>query len=255
MAESAHTPTEGFSHEGSYRGLSIAARLHRRRLDRIIAECRALGLGESGRLADFGCSNGFVLEQLRARYLTSTDWELFGFDHGRTFLNLAIAKNIPNASFSRFNLNVPSDEWKDAFDVVLCLETLEHTGVFRNALRNVANAVRPGGWLVVSIPVEIGLPGIVKYFGRRLLRRSEYTRFFQNKSELSYVASLLSGADMEAFRQPPENGWPEHLGFDNRRFDEFLHSELIERGTLELVNRDRISAGLGTIYRLRKLAS
>ena len=157
-----------------------------------------------------------------------------------------------NSHFHEFNMNKIGSDWQDAFDIVLCLETLEHTGNFRNAFYNLWISCKPGGYLVTTVPIEVGIPGIVKFFGRKLIYRRPYRRFFAVRSERAYVRALLTGADLEAFRVPGERGWPEHLGFDNRRFEEFLWSEFIEQRRLVLVRRRRTGWGFGRLYIMRK---
>ena len=250
-----HLPGQSvdWSHEESYRGISPASWIHRARLRGILSALRSIKRSHPGTLADFGCSNGFVLAQLRVHvFREPATWTLHGFDHAQGFLDQAKGKRIPNAQFHEFNLNKIGSDWQDAFDIVLCLETLEHTGNFRNAFYNLWMSCKPGGYLVTTVPIEVGIPGIVKFFGRKLVYRRPYRRFFAERSERAYVRALLTGADLEAFRVPGESGWPEHLGFDNRRFEEFLWSEFLEQRRLVLVGRRRTAWGFGRLYILRK---
>ncbi|MGJ8642783.1 MAG: methyltransferase domain-containing protein [Luteolibacter sp.] len=68
-------------------------------------------------------------------------------------------------------LRVPNPEWitegdaqslqaeSNSFDVVVCLEVLEHLPDYRKALDEIARVLRPGGKLIASIPyVRIGAP-------------------------------------------------------------------------------------------------
>lgn len=242
-----------WSHEESYRGISPASWIHRARLRGILSALQSIEWSNTGALADFGCSNGFVLAQLRLRvFREAAAWPLHGFDHAQALLDQAKEKRISNAHFYEFNMNKIGSDWQDAFDIVLCLETLEHTGNFRNAFYNLWMSCKPGGYLVTTVPIEVGIPGIVKFFGRKLIYRQPYRRFFAERSERAYVRALLTGADLEVFRVPGERGWPEHLGFDNRRFEEFLCSEFLERRRLVLVRRRRTAWGFGRLYILRK---
>ena len=239
-------------HETSYRGLSLRAFFHRARLRAILRSLRRASLGEAGRLADFGCSNGFILAELRAHRFPYPGWELWGFDHAPPYIEAARGRRIPGARFEPFDLDLPEDEPASEFDVVLCLETLEHTGNFRNGLRKLARATRPGGYLLISVPNERGVPGLLKFFGRKLLMQQTYENFFLGKPHGPYVRALLLGEDLERFRDPPRHGWGDHLGFDIVRFEEFLDATLLATGSFEMVLRRRPALGFARLYLLRR---
>ena len=239
-------------HEQSYRGLSLRAFFHRARLRVILATLRRAALGRAGRLADFGCSNGFILSELRAKRFPYPDWELWGFDHAPPYIEAARRRGIPGARFEPFDLDIPEDEPDSEFDLVLCLETLEHTGNYRIGLGKLARATRPGGYLLISVPNERGLPGVLKFFGRKVLMRNTYENFFRGRLQRPYLRALLSGGDLESFRDPPRHGWGDHLGFDILRFEAFLDASLVSTGSFELALRRRPALGFGRVYLLRK---
>ncbi len=241
-------------HEKSYRGLAPRAFLHRARLRAILTTLDEASLGPAGRLADFGCSNGFILSELRASRFAYPGWELWGFDHAPHYIEAASRRGLAGARFIQLDLDVPDAPPPGDFDVVLCLETLEHMGNYRTGLRNVARATRAGGYLLLSIPNERGLPGLLKFYGREVLMRQTYEGFFRGRLEGPYVSALLRGSDLEAFRDPPRHGWAEHLGFDLRRFEAFLDSELLSGGTFRLIRRRRPALGFGRLYLLRREA-
>jgi SAM-dependent methyltransferase len=213
---------------------------------------RTASLPEGGKLADFGCSNGFIVRQLRDSCFRSDAWELWGFDHSPHYVRAARERGIPGTRFVEFDLDDPGEKPPDAFDVVICLETLEHTGNYRTGVRNLARACKPGGHLLITVPNECGLPGILKFFGRMVLRREAYSVFFAGRSRWPYVWALLTGADLSRFRQPPRHGWADHLGFDICRFEGFLREELLCAGRFELVRRRGCGAGFGRLYLLRR---
>ena len=239
-------------HEASYRGLAPRAWLHRARLRTILGTLERASLGRTGRLADFGCSNGFILSELRASRFADPGWELWGFDHAPHYIEAATRRGLAGAHFVQLDLDVPDAPLPGEFDVVLCLETLEHMGSYRTGVRNVARATRPGGHLLLSVPNERGLPGLLKFYGRKVLMRQTYEGFFRGRPEGPYVRALWRGADLEAFRDPPRHGWAEHLGFDLRRFEGFLVTELLSGGSFGLIRRRRTALGFGRLYLLRR---
>jgi SAM-dependent methyltransferase len=242
-------------HEKSYRGLSVRSLAHRARLRAIVRAIALAAPGPEGRLGDFGCSNGFILAELRAGIFRDPRWELWGFDHAPPYVEAARARGIPGARFEAFDLDAPGATPPVSFDLALCLETLEHTANFRNGLAVLARSVRPGGHVLITVPNERGLPGLLKFFGRKALRGATYDAFFQGRPQGPYLRALLTGGDLEPFRQPPRHGWGDHLGFDVRGFEAHLHAEYTAPGRLDLVMRRRTSAGLGRLYLLRRPTS
>ena len=245
-------PYAPVDHERSYRGLSVRAFFHRARLRAILSAIRRADLPASGRLADFGCSNGFILSELRSVRFPHPDWELWGFDHAPPYIAAAQKRDIPGARFQQFDLDIPGEDPPYAFELVLCLETLEHTGSFRTGLAKLARATRPGGYLLITVPNEHGLPGVLKYFGRRLLRGETYESFFGGRPHGPYLRALLTGDDLEKFRDPPRHGWGEHLGFDLRRFEAALSKQFLTDGSFALVMRRRPALGFGRLFLLRR---
>ena len=249
---SAGTASSDWSHEESYRGFSLASAFHRIRLRGILAQLRGIDLPRAGALADFGCSNGFILEQLQAGQFPGPSWRYYGFDHSQRLLAMAEAKHLPDTTFTHFSLTEGRCEPEDVYDLVLCLETLEHTGDYRQALANLWRACKPGGYLLLSMPIEVGVPGLLKFFGRRLAYRDPYSHFFGARSRWPYVRALLVGGDLSVFREPGQRGYASHFGFDNRRFDAFLRAEFLEPRRLRLGRRRRVGLGLSVVYLLAK---
>lgn len=241
-----------WTHASSYTGLGPDKVIHRRRLAGILKILEGAGLGPSGRWADFGCSDGFILEVVR-NHVVGDGWQLFGFDHLTALLGEARKRNIAGAEFAVFDLTGPAPTVSNAFDVVTCFETIEHIGNYRSAFDNLVHAARAGGLIVVSVPREVGVPGIAKFVGRAVMRRQPYGNFFTGVSRLRYTAALLSGGDIERFRDPAVESWGPHLGFDYRNFEAYLTRQWVGTGRCELVRRDLPFPRFNVIYVLRKL--
>jgi hypothetical protein len=112
---------------------------------------------------------------------------------------------------------------------------------------------RKGGLIVLSLPNEVGVPGLIKFVGRALLRRKPYGDFFQARSAVRYAARLLTGGDLEPFRAPAADAWGVHLGFDYRNVEAYLRSQWLAPGICQLLRRYRPFPGFNLIYALRKL--
>jgi SAM-dependent methyltransferase len=224
-------------------------------MQRVTRELEALAKGPGGRLADFGCSSGFLLAELRATLFADARWELVGLDFIPKLLDQARARGIPGCSFEHFDMCRPDSTWADAFDLVLCLETLEHTGDYREAIRNLVRSCRRGGHILITAPNERGFPGVAKFLARKAVRRQPYGDFFAGQSESEYLRALLRGQNLERFRDPPRlRGWGPHLGFDIRELDRFLTDEFLTPGLCRLAKRTRIALNFGSLYLLERLA-
>ena len=205
-----------FVHESSYKGLHPFSFFHRTRLRRVVETMRSLSLPASAAVADFGCSNAFFFAELLRALPEAGSMSLFGFDHSTALLAAARSRNINNAVFDYVNLNEPPRTRERLFDVVTCFETLEHVGNIRNAIDTLLAACKDGGTLLISVPNELGLPGLLKYSARKVFRRRPYENFFREQSEPRYVWHLVTGQAISVFRDPEADGWGPHLGFDWR---------------------------------------
>ena len=205
-----------FVHESSYKGLHPFSFFHRTRLRRVVETMRSLSLPARAAVADFGCSNAFFFAELLRALPEAGSMRLFGFDHSTELLAAARSRNIGNAVFNYVDLNEPPRTRERLFDIVTCFETLEHVGNVRNAIETLLASCKAGGTLLISVPNELGLPGLLKYSARKVFRRKPYEDFFREQSEPRYVWHLLTGQSISVFRDPDADGWGPHLGFDWR---------------------------------------
>jgi SAM-dependent methyltransferase len=206
---------------------------------RVFAHSRSLrraALGDAGGWPTSDARTDSSLSELRARDFAPRLGAL-GVRPCAPYIEAARRRGIPGARFEPFDLDIPEDEPEIAFEIVLCLEALEHTGNYRIGLGKLARATRPGGYLLISVPNERGLPGVLKFFGRKVLMRQTYENFFRGQPQGPYVRALLRGANLETFRQPPRHGWGDHLGFDIVRFEAFLDQTLLASGASRWVLR------------------
>ena len=244
----------GWTHARSYVGWSPTNVVHRSRLDML---CRLLGeldLPAQGLVVDLGCSDGFVLAELRRRRTLPADWRMDGYDHQPRLLREARARCVPAARFRRVDLNDASSGVVEAGDLVLCLETLEHVGDYRAALEVAHHAVLPGGLLVLTLPNEVGVIGLVKLLGRPVVRRGAYEGFFVHRRDaLRYGVTVATYGELEPFRRPRRRGWAPHLGFDHRRVTSYLTGQFVDNGlwTLERTARSGLGSNVFLVARRR----
>ena len=244
----------GWTHARSYAGLSPANFVHRARLARLRELLRRLNLPQSGLLVDLGCSDGFVICQLRRAGDLPLSWCTAGYEIDRRLLRAARRRQLANASFRRIDLNDAAARVVQPGDLVICLETLEHVGNYRHALRVLHNSVKPGGWIVLSMPNEVGLVGLVKFLARPLLRRHAYDDFFTGaKDVVGYTVALATGGDLERFRVPPRTGWRPHLGFDHRQVVHNIRRTFVDTGLWQVEEQQRSALGANLFLVLRRV--
>lgn len=115
-----------------------------------------------------------------------------------------------------------SDSSGETYDLVTCLETLEHIEDFQGALTNLLKIT--AGTLLVTVPIELGLLGAAKFATKAVLGRRPLGDEHSG-SPSAYLKTLLAGGDISHFRVRSNGGhWVSHTGFDYRRIDAFLES-------------------------------
>jgi SAM-dependent methyltransferase len=132
----------------------------------IRAELDRLALPPGARVLDAGCGSGRTLEDLRA----------YGEVAGIELSELAAAHARERGLGEVLVGRVESLPWEeDRFDLVTCLDVLEHTADDRVALRELRRVTKPGGWLLLTVPAYPALwstHDVVNHHYRRYTRRT-----------------------------------------------------------------------------------
>jgi|GEM_PF-833702 len=241
------------THERTYLRKDPSGLIHRARLSGAIRLLMDLPLPGRGSFAEFGCSNGFVLDTLRRAVFPWREYTFTGFDHDDELLDGARAKGLPQTEFHHLDLNADNAMLTDAFSIVFCVEVLEHVGDYTAAIRTLYRACKPGGLIVIGVPNETGWQGTMKFLGRYLLRPNPYTDFFDQQSQRQYLLALLRGAPLDRFRLPVRRLWHQHLGFDTRVFEGFLRAEMFAKEA-KLLRRMPTALGCNLFWAFQKPA-
>jgi SAM-dependent methyltransferase len=245
---------EGWTHARSYAGRSPSNLVHKARLARIRSLLRGLDLPAQGLVVDLGCSDGFILSQLRQHGDIPAQWRAAGYEYAPRLVRAGRQRGVPRTRFRRIDLNDPTARVRYRGHLVLCLETLEHVGDYRSALEVIHHSLRPGGWLLLSMPNEVGLVGLVKLLGRPIGRRRAYRDFFTGPTQvLRYALAVATYRDLEPFRSPPRQGWESHLGFDHRPVVRHLQGEFVDSGLWRIERVSRSAFGANLILVVRRL--
>lgn len=205
-------------HSTTYRQWKLRNIPHRMRLRAIRLLSRSVRSGVCTDYVDVGCSNGFLTAIVAD--LTGAE-RVVGRDHNTE--NLAIAAQAhPQFEFSPVDLNLPVSSPEVRGDFVTCFETLEHVGQIRTALENLWKLTKPGGALVISVPVEVGVAGILKFLVKTLLYGYRLDELQPPPTWKKYFLSLLRGERISRYRDISASGWGTHFGFDYRDIDDCL---------------------------------
>lgn len=98
-----------------------------------------------GRVLDLGCAFGFATRMLRRR-----GYETVGVDGSATYIEQARQADPTGDYLAADVAHVPLPD--ASFDAVLFLDVLEHVPNEREAIREIARMLKPGGALVLSAP-------------------------------------------------------------------------------------------------------
>lgn len=155
-----HIESENSYHENTYNSPYPLRRWAQR--SRIGKSLDLVKSHQGERLLDYGCGDGLFISQL-----PSPEWnisDIYGFE---PFMD--ISENCSSEVFRQWSDASSTLVGSKKVDVVTCFEVLEHfdTDLQKEALNNMCSVLRPGGSIVISVPIECGLPAIPKNILRR----------------------------------------------------------------------------------------
>ena len=163
-------------------------------------------------LLDYGAGTGHFLNELLKNGWGQGGRKLVGFDP------------VSTPDFSGDSIVFYSDlqSLDDQFDIVTCFEVLEHFNSKnqREILTNIDSLLKRNGRVVISVPIEIYLPSIVKNVRRRLSlhrRKPVYT--------LKNMFKALCGRDIPEIREA--EGFLPHIGFNHKKLEQ-LFSDIFQ---------------------------
>jgi ubiquinone/menaquinone biosynthesis C-methylase UbiE len=130
-------------------------------------------LAPADRALDLGIGDGRLAVELEAGHLTGADVAQVALDRAR--------ERVPGAELVLVEPDQPLPFDDNIFDLVTCIETIEHVRDVQLALSEIRRVLRPGGRLALTTPVasrwRVLLHGLehpfsphVRAFSRRTLR-------------------------------------------------------------------------------------
>jgi len=106
-------------------------------------------------LLEIGCGTGFVLEGIAKAFPNTT---LFGSEYFEEGLIHARAR-LPQAALSQLDATQLYE--LERYDVIGAFDVLEHIEEDEWVMANVSRALKPGGWLLVTVPQHRWLWSVV----------------------------------------------------------------------------------------------
>ena len=118
------------------------------------------------RLLDYGCGDGTFLNLLASqpgRPKVCGGAEVLP----QTVMNCRERVRGDNVNFVVID-ELEQAEYCGAYDAVFCMEVLEHMVDVGSVLDRLTRLLKPGGKLIISVPVESGVPLLIKQAVRRI---------------------------------------------------------------------------------------
>lgn len=141
----------------------------------LVAFVRALG--EPASALDLGCGDGRLTAELRAAEVVAADVSQVALERAR--------ERVPAARMMHIEPDDPLPLEDNAFDLVLCAETIEHVRDVQLMLSEARRVLTPGGRLAITTPAHgrlAGLDVLVRGFERRFDPLSPHLRFLTVRS-------------------------------------------------------------------------
>lgn len=150
-------------------------------------------LGPARRVLDLGCGDGRLSAELRADELTVADVSRVALRRARAAL--------PDAGVVELEPDAPLPLLDGAFELVVCIETVEHVRDLQLLLSECRRVLVPGGALAVSTPAHgrrTGLAVLLSGFEPHFEPLSPHLRFLTRRSLRDLLESM--GFDVGSIR-------------------------------------------------------
>jgi SAM-dependent methyltransferase len=150
-------------------------------------------LGRAGSALDLGCGDGRLSVEIDAAELTAADVSRVALERAR--------RRLPDARVAELDPDAPLPFGDGSFELVLCVETLEHVRDVQLLLSEARRVLRPGGTLALTTPAHPPLirpphplSPHLRFFTRRSLRALLGELGFEVRSLERRAGTLLARA-------------------------------------------------------------
>ena len=164
------------------------------------------------KILDFGAGNGELFKLLAEEYPLS---ELFCYEPTPDLLSEA-KQNLNNIEKISFHNNI-NDVLSETIDIIFCLEVFEHLPPEEslNAIKSILRLLKPGGKIIIGVPVEIGFASLYKGAFRMARRYGNFDANIKNvlSSAMYHPPKVRPVAEIA----PGFKYHHDHMGFDFRQ--------------------------------------
>lgn len=143
------------------------------------------GLPASDSVLDLGCGDGRLTTALHWERLVAADVSGLALERVR--------RRVPEAELVLLDADAPLPLADNAFDLVLCAETIEHVRDVQLLVSEIRRVLRPGGRLALTAPAHGRLTGLaiaLRGFERGFDPLSPHLRFFTRRSLAALLADM-----------------------------------------------------------------
>lgn len=181
---------------------------HSKRFDMAL---ELLAIDRNDKVLDYGTGDGFML----AKLLSANPQLVVGYEPTENAYQ-ELQEATSKIADKRVKItNYVNHLEPQSFDKVCCLEVLEHLTEEnqRKALLDIRSALKDAGFVVASVPIEIGLSGLLKNFARWILRQQH-----RNSTVVNILKSFIGwkiDRGNDAFILS-------HIGFDYRNLEKLF---------------------------------
>ena len=170
---------------------ALVAWSHTRRFETAVALAREFA---GKRILDYGCGDGTFLGLLCSgphSPASAVGAEIDDVQVNDCRTRFASLSSVQFQSIARLD----ESDHAGAYDAVVCMEVLEHVVALEPVIEQLWRVLDDRGTLLVSVPVETGLPLILKQAARRIAgwRGIGDYRSTSSYTVREYVASLFAG--------------------------------------------------------------
>jgi SAM-dependent methyltransferase len=169
------------------------------------------------RILDFGTGDGFMLTKIRS----AADCRVTGYEPASPNYEEAVERLRKEPAGGSIDIVNSLEGLPSAFNKICCLEVLEHLSeeVQRKEITRMLQLLTGDGKLIISVPIEVGLPSLLKNLARIVLGQTH------GNTNLKTITRSLLGLRV---RRSGGAYDPSHIGFNYHDLEKLLLSMRLE---------------------------
>ncbi len=169
------------------------------------------------RILDYGAGDGYLFTALADAH-PKLEMDAVGYEPVPKYADLFRSSPRPASRLNIELLTNLDEAAAQSFDVITCMAVLEHLPLpeRQRFYETCERLLRPGGRVVIEVPVELGPSVVVKDLGRKILKGREFENPPKQMLALAVGQRMF---DPARFDPDSNSTWiQDHEGFDYRLF-------------------------------------